>query len=104
LAKTDLAFSPTALFLSSFVFNLLISLVLFVVLGGRGLLSTKVSHYVEQADEARMAVSVGAKAGSDVPFKGFGSGMYGPGIPQATASRQPKSAPRGSPSWSPSPA
>jgi di/tricarboxylate transporter len=81
LAKTDLAFSPTALFLSSFVFNLLISLVLFVVLGGRGLLSSKVSHFVEQAAEARMAVSVGTKAGSDVSFKGFGSGMYGPRDP-----------------------
>lgn len=76
LAKTDLDFSPTALFLSSLVFNLVIALVLFVVLGGRALLSSKVSHFVEQAAEARMAVSVGAKSG-DVPFKGFGSGMYG---------------------------
>ena len=80
LAKTDLAFSPTALFLSSLVFNTLIALVLFVVLGGRALLSSKVSHFVEQAAEARMAVSVGAKAG-DVSFKGFGSGMYGPRDP-----------------------
>ncbi|VXB86661.1 Transporter, UIT1 family [Arthrobacter sp. 9AX] len=81
LAKTDLAFSPTALFLSSFLFNLLIALVLFVVLGGRALLSSRVGHFVEQAAEARMAVSVGAKAGSDVPFKWFGSGMYGPRDP-----------------------
>jgi di/tricarboxylate transporter len=81
LAKTDLDFSPTALFLSSLVFNLIIALVLFVVLGGRKLLSSRVSHFVEQAAEARMAVSVGAKAASDVPFKGFGSGMYGPRDP-----------------------
>lgn len=81
LAKTDLDFSPTALFLSSLVFNLIIALVLFVVLGGRKLLSSRVSHLVLQAAEARMAVSVGAKAGSDVPFKGFGSGMYGPRDP-----------------------
>ncbi|MDQ0662065.1 di/tricarboxylate transporter [Arthrobacter ulcerisalmonis] len=81
LAKTDLAFSPTALFLSSFIFNLVIALVLFVVLGGRNLLSAKVGHFVEQAAEARMAVSVGAKAGTDVPFKGSGSGMYGPRDP-----------------------
>lgn len=82
LAKTDLAFSPTALFLSSFIFNLVIALVLFVVLGGRNLLSSKVGTFVEQAAEARMAVSVGAKAaGGDVPFKGFGSGMYGPRDP-----------------------
>ncbi|MFJ6157789.1 SLC13 family permease [Pseudarthrobacter sp. NPDC092184] len=81
LAKTGLDFSPTALFLSSLVFNLIIALVLFVVLGGRKLLSSRVSHFVEQAAEARMAVSVGAKAASDVPFKGFGSGMYGPRDP-----------------------
>ncbi|HSU48641.1 MAG TPA: SLC13 family permease [Arthrobacter sp.] len=82
LAKTDLAFSPTALFLSSFFFNLVIAVVLFVVLGGRNLLSSKVGHFVEQAAEARMAVSVGAKAaGGDVPLKGFGSGMYGPRDP-----------------------
>lgn len=81
LAKTDLPFSPTALFLSSFIFNLVIALVLFVVLGGKNLMSSKVGHFVEQAAEARMAVSVGAKAGSDVPFKGFGSGMYGPRDP-----------------------
>ncbi|TLM83547.1 hypothetical protein FDW83_08740 [Pseudarthrobacter sp. NamE2] len=81
LAKTDLAFSPTALFLSSLIFNIIIALVLFVVLGGRKLLSSRVSHFVEQAAEARMAVSVGAKAGRDVSFKGFGSGMYGPRDP-----------------------
>jgi len=82
LAKTDLAFSPTALFLSSLIFNLVIALVLFVVLGGKNLMSSKVGHFVEQAAEARMAVSVGAKAaGGDVPFKGFGSGMYGPRDP-----------------------
>ena len=81
LAKTDLDFSPTALFLSSLVFNSIIALVLFIVLGGRALLSSKVSHFVEQAAEARMAVSVGVKAGSDVAFKGAGSGMYGPRDP-----------------------
>ena len=81
LAKTDLAFSPMALFLSSLIFNIVIALVLFVVLGGRKLLSSRVSHFVEQAAEARMAVSVGAKAGQDVSFKGFGSGMYGPRDP-----------------------
>ncbi|HEY9355332.1 MAG TPA: SLC13 family permease [Arthrobacter sp.] len=80
LAKTDLDFSPTALFLSSLIFNLVIALVLFIVLGGRALLSSKVSHFVEQAAEARMSVSVGAKAGN-VPFKGSGSGMYGPRDP-----------------------
>ncbi|NUS36500.1 MAG: hypothetical protein HOQ04_08580, partial [Pseudarthrobacter sp.] len=82
LAKTDLAFSPTALFLSSLIFIFLLALVLFVVLGGRNLVSTKVGQFVEQAAEARMSVSVGAKAaGGDVAFKGAGSGMYGPRDP-----------------------
>lgn len=81
IAKTDLAFSPTALFLSSLIFNVVIAVVLFVVLGGRALLSSRVGHFVEQAAEARMSVSVGAKAGTDVAFKGFGSGMYGPRDP-----------------------
>ncbi len=81
IAKTDLAFSPTALFLSSLIFNVVIAVVLFAVLGGRALLSSRVGHFVEQAAEARMSVSVGAKAGTDVAFKGFGSGMYGPRDP-----------------------
>ncbi|MCT9626406.1 hypothetical protein HWD94_14900 [Pseudarthrobacter equi] len=81
IAKTDLAFSPTALFLSSLIFNIVIAVVLFAVLGGRALLSSRVGHFVEQAAEARMSVSVGAKAGTDVAFKGFGSGMYGPRDP-----------------------
>ncbi|MDQ1053737.1 di/tricarboxylate transporter [Arthrobacter sp. SORGH_AS 212] len=81
IAKTDLAFSPTALFLSSLIFNIVIAVVLFAVLGGRALLSSRVGHFVEQAAEARMSVSVGAKAGADVAFKGFGSGMYGPRDP-----------------------
>ncbi|WP_314212226.1 SLC13 family permease [Pseudarthrobacter equi] len=81
IAKTDLAFSPTALFLSSLIFNIVIAVVLFAVLGGRALLSSRVGHFVEQAAEARMSVSVGAKASTDVAFKGFGSGMYGPRDP-----------------------
>jgi len=81
LAKTDLDFSPTALFLSSLVFNIVIAVILFIVLGGKALLSSRVGHFVEQAAEARMSVSVGAKAGGDVAFKGFGSGMYGPRDP-----------------------
>ncbi len=86
VAKTDLAFSPTALFLSSLLFNALIAVVLFVVLGGRKLASSRVSSFVEQVAEARMAVSVGTRVGtagggSDVAFKGSGSGMYGPRDP-----------------------
>jgi di/tricarboxylate transporter len=76
IAKTDLAFSPTALFLSSLLFNFFISVVLFVVLGGRTLLSSRVSSFVEKAAEARMAVSVGARSG-DGSYKASGSGAYG---------------------------
>ncbi|MBT2514806.1 SLC13 family permease [Arthrobacter sp. ISL-30] len=81
IAKTDLEFSPTALFLTSLAFNFLIAVVLFVVLGGRTLISSRVTSFVEQAAEARMAVSVAARGGSDVAFKGSGSGTSGPKDP-----------------------
>ncbi|TFB73725.1 hypothetical protein E3O06_07810 [Cryobacterium glaciale] len=92
ISTTGLDASPTAVFLSSLIFNFLIAVVLFIVLGGRNLMSSRVGHFVEQAAEARMAVSVGARAGGDVAFKGFGSGIYGPRDPagdgvQATATR-----------------
>ena len=92
ISTTGLDASPTAVFLSSLIFNFLIAVVLFIVLGGRNLISSRVGHFVEQAAEARMAVSVGARAGGDVAFKGFGSGIYGPRDPagdgvQATATR-----------------
>ncbi|MHA7285795.1 SLC13 family permease [Arthrobacter sp. MDT3-44] len=72
--------SPLAVFLSSFIFNLLIAVVLFVVLGGRTLLSSRISHFVEEAAEARMSVSPGARR-ADVAYKGTGSGTYGPRDP-----------------------
>jgi di/tricarboxylate transporter len=72
--------SPLAVFLSSFIFNLLIAVVLFVVLGGRTLLSSRISHFVEEAAEARMSVSPGARK-ADVAYKGTGSGTYGPRDP-----------------------
>ena len=92
ISTTGLDASPTAVFLSSLIFNFLIAVVLFIVLGGRNLISSRVGHFVEQAAEARMAVSVGARAGGDVAFKGFGSGIYGPRDPagdgvEATATR-----------------
>ena len=92
ISTTGLDASPTAVFLSSLIFNFLIAVVLFIVLGGRNLMSSRVGHFVEQAAEARMAVSVGARAGGDVAFKGFGSGIYGPRDPagdgvEATATR-----------------
>ncbi|MDH6238348.1 SLC13 family permease [Cryobacterium sp. CG_9.6] len=81
IATTGLEASPTAVFLSSLIFNFLIAVVLFAVLGGRKLMSSRVGHFVEQAAEARMSVSVAARAGGDVNYKGFGSGIYGPRDP-----------------------
>ncbi|MGO4189503.1 SLC13 family permease [Pseudarthrobacter sp. TAF60_1] len=72
LAKTDLEASPMAIFLASFFFNLAIALVLFVVLGGSQLLSTKGGRLVEQAATKRMSVSLGARA-AGVTLQGSGS-------------------------------
>lgn len=88
ISTTGLDASPTAVFLSSLIFNFLIAVVLFIVLGGRGLLSSRVGHFVEQAAEARMAVSVSARAGGDVAFKGFGSGIYGPRDPAGDGAQE----------------
>ncbi|MEC5199438.1 di/tricarboxylate transporter [Arthrobacter sp. PL16] len=72
--------SPLALFLASFIFNLLIAVVLFVVLGGRTLMSSRMTHFVEEAAEARLNASPGARR-ADVAYKGTGSGTYGPRDP-----------------------
>lgn len=72
IAKTDLAASPMAIFLASFFFNLVIALVLFVVLGGNKLLSSKTGRLIEQAAETRMKVSVGART-AGVTLQGSGS-------------------------------
>ena len=84
IATTGLAASPTAVFLSSLIFNFLIAVVLFMVLGGRKLVSARVENFVEQAAEVRLSVSVGSRAvnaakGSDgqVDIKGFGADTTG---------------------------
>jgi di/tricarboxylate transporter len=79
IAKTDLAASPMTIFLASFIFNLAIAVVLFVVLGGSKLLSTRTGRLVEQAAESRMAVSVGARAGG-VTLQGSGSDISPTGV------------------------
>jgi len=79
IAKTDLAASPMAIFLASFIFNLAIAVVLFIVLGGSKLLSTKTGRLVEQAAESRMAVSVGARA-AGVTLQGSGSDISPSGV------------------------
>jgi di/tricarboxylate transporter len=79
IAKTDLEASPMAIFLASFVFNLAIAVVLFIVLGGSKLLSTKTGRLVEQAAESRMAVSVGARA-AGVTLQGSGSDISSSGV------------------------
>ncbi len=91
IATTGLAASPTAVFLSSLIFNFLIAVVLFMVLGGRKLVSARVENFVEQAAEVRLSVSVSSRAvngatadaqgskGSDgqVDIKGFGADTTG---------------------------
>ncbi|QCO98483.1 hypothetical protein FCN77_13250 [Arthrobacter sp. 24S4-2] len=72
IAKTELEANPMAIFLASFVFNLAIALVLFIVLGGTRLTSTAGGRLVEQAAEKRMAVSVGARAAA-VTLQGSGT-------------------------------
>ena len=72
LAKTELEASPMAIFLASFFFNLAIALVLFIVLGGSKLLSTKGGRLVEQAATKRMSASLGARA-AGVTLQGSGS-------------------------------
>ncbi|WP_024477459.1 SLC13 family permease [Arthrobacter sp. CAL618] len=75
VADTGFDYSPMALFLSSLIFNFLIAVVLFLVLGGRKLFSARVEQFVENAADARMHASVGARAsGADVDFRGTGSG------------------------------
>jgi di/tricarboxylate transporter len=79
IAKTDLAASPMAIFLASFVFNLAIAVVLFIVLGGSKLLSTKTGRLVEQAAESRMAVSVGTRA-AGATLQGSGADISPSGV------------------------
>ncbi|MFF2244017.1 SLC13 family permease [Arthrobacter sp. NPDC058130] len=91
IAKTELQASPMAIFLASFLFNLAIALVLFIVLGGSKLLSTPGGRLVEQAAEQRMSVSVGARAagvtlqgsGSDISAAGVSAGIPATGISAA---------------------
>ena len=89
VAKAGLDVSPTAVFLSSLIFNVLIAVVLFLALGGKGLLSARAEDFVERAAEARMNRSriavAAAAAGRDVDFKGYGSGMYGPADPAGSS-------------------
>ena len=72
IAKTELEASPMAIFLASFIFNLAIALVLFIVLGSNKFRSSTGSRLVEQAAEKRMAMSVGARA-AGVTLQGSGT-------------------------------
>ncbi|PTT69325.1 SLC13 family permease [Arthrobacter sp. HMWF013] len=79
IAKTDLEASPMAIFLASFLFNLAIAVVLFLVLGGNRFRSTKAGRMVEQAAESRMSVSLGARA-AGVTLQGSGSDISSAGV------------------------
>lgn len=80
IADAGFAFSPLALFLTSFIFNLVVAVILFLVLGGSKLAGSRAGHIAERVAEARLAVSVGNRA-ADVDYKGTGSGTYGPRDP-----------------------
>lgn len=62
LAKTELEASPLAVFLASLIFNTLIAVVLYMVLGGGRLKSSRMGRLVESAAETRMKVSVASGA------------------------------------------
>lgn len=79
IAKTELDANPMAIFLASFIFNLAIALVLFIVLGGSKLMSTTGGRLVEQVAEKRMAVSLGARA-AGVTLQGSGSDISSAGV------------------------
>lgn len=80
VAKAGLDVSPLAVFLTSFVFNLAIAIVLFVVLGGRKLGGKKAERFATAVSEARLKYSKAGEA-NDVDYKGTGSGMYHDGGP-----------------------
>lgn len=88
IAKTDLAASPMAIFLASFIFNLAIAVVLFIVLGGSRLLRTRTGRLVGQAAESRMAVSVASRA-AGVTLQGSGSDISASGVARKGTSGAP---------------
>lgn len=95
VAQTGLDVSPATVFLSSFFVNLVIAIGLFVVLGGKGLVSSRAEDFVERAAEARMSrsrvatavgvTSGGGGSGSEVDFRGHGSGTSTPAGPADAA-------------------
>lgn len=88
IAKTELEASPMAIFLASFIFNLGIALVLFIVLGGNRLRSTAGGRLVEQAAEKRMSVSVGARP-AGVTLQGSGTDISSAAGEQAVHDARP---------------
>jgi di/tricarboxylate transporter len=88
IAKTELEASPMAIFLASFVFNLAIALVLFIVLGGNWPTSTAGGRLVQQAAEKRMAVSVGARSAA-VTLQGSGTDIRPAAGPPAADDARP---------------
>jgi di/tricarboxylate transporter len=93
VAEAGLDVSPTLVFLSSLVFNVLICVVLFVVLGGSKLRGGRVEEFATAVSEARLKVSAGAAAATDVEYKGTGSGMYGPRDPAGDGTESMKNTP-----------
>ena len=97
IAKTELEASPMAIFLASFVFNLAIALVLFIVLGGNKAGSSAGGRFVEQAAEKRMAMSVGART-AGVTLQGSGTDISSARVAsKGTSGSSPEGSKDGSP-------
>ena len=76
-----------AIFLASFIFNLAIAVVLFIVLGGSKLLSTKTGRLVEQAAESMGWPSASAPAPPAPPCRGSGTDISSSGVAAKGTSR-----------------
>ncbi|MFC7326918.1 SLC13 family permease [Marinactinospora rubrisoli] len=70
VADTDLAASPTTLFIASLLFNIGISLILFFALGGRRLIGVHASEF------EKVEVGAHAEGAERVPVSGHGSSAY----------------------------
>ncbi|MGH3311756.1 MAG: SLC13 family permease [Streptomyces sp.] len=99
VSRNDLAGNPTLLFVSSFLFNVLLSLVVFVLFGGRSLLGRRAEDEspAEPGEPDRgPLVAAAAAAGSDGKPAAGGSGSSGAVAPQGGTGHTPAPAPAGS--------
>lgn len=93
VAEAGLNVSPSLVFLSSLVLNVLICVVLFIALGGNKLRGGRAEEFATAVSQARLKVSAGTAAAADVAYKGTGSGMYGPRDPAGDGTESVKNTP-----------